>query len=269
MNLSFSPCGRPTMGTIPPHEGGKPMHLKQGLCVVLALATACTTSAFLAKAAVKEPSVAANVAPAAAFSPRSPNDRSAPGADEATAFSACIRAETLTPGAVIDLLSPNRKLLQRLSVNDQHEVVADAVSPGKYIIENDEIGSVLFTLHENASLSVLGGSGWTDGEILYLSKEENGTLCVLCYVPITDVDAKQGLCCTYSLLSEDYASDRILHFSVETEQTDDYYVQSCIFAGLREGTYSLIENGIDCQTVTISADEQSVKVSRYPLENAK
>lgn len=241
------------------------MHLKQGLIVVLALATACTTSAFFARAAVSEPAAPAK---AEAFSPRSPNDRGAPD-DAVNELLLTLHAEQLESGAVIDILTPNRTQLQQSVINDRHEAVIGEIPPGKYIAENSALGSVLFTLHDNASVSVLGGCGWTDGEILYLSDNEIGTLSVLCYVPVSEVDPIDGLCCTYSLIGDTYASDRILRFTVETEQKDGYYVQSCIFAGLPEGCYSLIENGTDCQTVTISADEQSVKVCRYPMETAK
>lgn len=243
------------------------MHFKQGLCVVLALATACMSSVLLAQAAVTEP--AERLIAAKAYSPRSPNDNTAPDSDAEKALSICLHAEQLEPGAFIDLLTPNRTLLQRLTVDERQEAVAEAIPPGKYIAENDNLGSVLFLLHENASLSVLGGSGWTDGEILYLSDQEIGTLYVLCYVPVSSVSPEDGLCCTYSLIGEQYASDRILRFTVETAQKDGYYVQSCIFAGLSEGTYTLAENGIDCQTVTVTADEPNVKVCRYPAGSAK
>ncbi|MCQ2419390.1 MAG: hypothetical protein MJ085_06350 [Clostridia bacterium] len=243
------------------------MRFKQGLCVVLALATACMSSVLLVQAAVTEPAEISNAAKT--YSPRSPNDNYAPDSDMHDALLVSLYAEQLESGAVIDILTPNRTQLQHLIVNDRHEAVADAIPPGKYIAENRDLGSVLFLLHENASLSVLGGCGWTDGEILHLSDNEIGTLNLFCYVPVSKVDPEDGLCCTYSLIGEQYVSDRILHFTVETAQKDGYYVQSCSFAGLPEGSYTLVENGTECQRITISADESSIRIRRYPPENMK
>lgn len=242
------------------------MRWKQGLCVALALATACGTTIGLAQAAVNEPSSPEISVPVETRSPRSPNNTMAPVSVQSSSqgFYILFRAQQLDTGAEIELYSSNRVLLQQLFVDSNHEAVSNRLMPGNYLVYHKQIGFVQISVHDNASVSVLGGNGWSDGEIIYLSSLDTGTLRILCYIPISAVDSEEGYTCTYSLLGENYASDRILHFTAEAEQVGRYYVMPCIFAGLPEGSFSLLENGQPNQTIVITADEQESSIVRYP-----
>lgn len=145
------------------------MRWKQGLCVFLALAAACCTTAGLAQAAVREPHSPENAVPTVVTSPRSPNDREAPAATQSQQYYAVIYAPQLEAGESIMLGSLDRKLQQEVFVNEKCEALIEPIPPGIYYAHHDTVGTMLFCLHNNASVSFLAGNGWADGELLYLS----------------------------------------------------------------------------------------------------
>lgn len=245
------------------------MNWKRGLCVAIMLALSIWTSVgILSEALAQGETAVPSETQGESNSPRSPDISEAPAEKTAdlTLVRMMIHADELSVGGQIEIMTPNRRLLQRLTVDEQHEAVTQALPPGQYLAVSEQLGSVLFSLHENASVAVIGGNGWSDGEMLCMSARQTGTVRICRTVDQAAVDALDGFWCVYSLIGTEYASDRVLHFTVETEQKDGKYRLSCMFGGLAEGTYTLLEDGAVVRQITISADapEQELLLPEAP-----
>lgn len=233
------------------------MRWKRGVCVLLLVAIAGGTTAGILCSGVAEAKEPSPQTQAQTKSPRSPNIPQTLAREKADFMLVrmMIRAEELEEGSTIDIETPSRQLVQTLTVNERHEAVTDGLQPGQYLAVSETIGSVLFSLHENASVSVIGGNGWSDGEMVWMSTQQTGTVRVCRYVEKSAVDADDGTWYTYSLQGQDYAADRIIHITLETAQEGAYYVQCCTFSGLAEGSYALWENGTQIRTVEVGAGD--------------
>lgn len=193
-------------------------------------------------------------------SPRSPNIVDALAREKADTgvVRMVIHADELPQDSVIEITTPGRTVLQTLTVNEQHEVVTNGLQPGQYLAISDEIGAVLFSLHDNASVAVLGGNGWSDGEMVYMTTQQTGTVQVLRYLSLESVPADEGTCYTYTLSGQGITTDRIIRFTTRTTQEDGCYLNSCTFAGLAAGEYELWENGTLLQSVSVTTQTPTV-----------
>lgn len=236
------------------------MKWKRGVCVLLLVAVAGGATAGIVSSAVAEAKEPSPQLQTESQSPRSPNISQTLAREKADLLLVrmMIRAEELTEGSTIEIMTPSRSIVQTLTVNERHEAVTSGLEPGQYLAVSEQIGGVLFSLHENASVAVIGGSGWSDGEMVYLTTQQTGTVRVCRYVAKDAVDAADGTWYTYSLLGQDYASDRIVHITMESEQEAGDYLQCCTFSGLPEGVYTLWENGTELQTVEVRAGDVTV-----------
>ncbi len=242
------------------------MSWKRGMCAVALLALAGGVTVYLAVTAINRPAAAANAqADLEAYSPRSPNIPEVltrEKADDGT-VRMMIHAEELPQNSIIEITTPGRTVLQTLTVNAQHEAVTNGLQPGQYLAISQQIGAVLFALHDNASVAVLGGNGWSDGEAVYMTTEQTGTVQVKRYINVDAVTADQVLCYTYTLSGQGITTDHILRFTTASSQAGGYYAGTCTFGGLAEGSYELWENGKLLQTVDVSTESAAV-VELYP-----
>lgn len=157
-----------------------------------------------------------------------------------------VKAEELPVGAQLTLYREGEDApLQTLTLNAQREAVTAAVGPDEYRIISEEGDVVTFRLRENAAVEVLGGYGWSDGEMLCLSRSP---VCSLRIVRRTD----DGAIYTYCLEGGGKQRGNILH----TQENAD--CGECRFFGLPEGDYVLYENGVRAATLRLCADRPLV-----------
>lgn len=237
------------------------MYWKRGVCVALLVAVVGSVTGYIAATAIDK-AHGANTAQLEleTDSPRSPNIYEALAREKADAgvVRMMIHADELPEGSVIEIATPGKTVLQTLTVNNQHEVVTNGLQPGQYLAISEEIGAVLFSLHDNASVAMLSGNGWSDGEMVFMTTQQTGTVQVLRYLPLETVSAEDTVCYTYTLSGQGITTDRILRFTVKTAQAEGYYVNSCTFAGLADGEYQLWENGTLLQTVSVSTESPAI-----------
>ena len=237
--------------------GSDAMNWKRGACVMLLVTAALSVTVCLAAAGIAQ-ALDADTAqiPTEPDSPRSPNiiDVLARELADNGMVRVLIHADELPQGRAIEITTPGKTVLQTLTVNDKHEVVTNGLQPGQYLAISEEIGAVLFSLHRNASVAVLGGKGWSDGEMVYMTTQQTGTVQVLRDLPISSVPAEDGVCYRYTLSGQGITTDRIIRFTTKTTQKDGFYQGSCTFAGLAAGEYELWENGTLLQRVSVTTD---------------
>jgi len=146
-----------------------------------------------------------------------------------------VRAEALAVGTPVRALDADGTELCAAAVDGGGECALRLPAGGTYTLRAGAL-EASFTLEENASLSGVGGDGWTDGEILYL----------------TDAPL-----CTLTVLS-DRAGDGSLEVTLRGEGTEERRFLSAetgdraVFAGLKPGEYTLEAGGAK-RAVTLGA----------------
>ncbi len=78
----------------------------------------------------------------------------------------------------VSLLEEDGQQIQALEFDRFGQAAAGPLSPGRYVIRS-AWGETAFTLRSNGALCQVEGEGWTDGEILHVSRNTMGTLTVL------------------------------------------------------------------------------------------
>ena len=124
------------------------------------------------------------------------------------------------------------------------ETATMAMPPGDYWILCDSGRRVGFRLAQNASLTMLGGAGWTDGEILYVTDLPGCSVEVVCWLTQDEWESGAYETTRLELWSGENMQSMALTFSPDQEPEDNgYYRSSCRFEGLSPGTYALQRNG--------------------------
>lgn len=149
-----------------------------------------------------------------------------------------IVAEDTEPQGTVTVSLPEGGVLQRLRVNRSHEAVSNGLAAGQYALDGSDGSRALISLRENGSVAVLGGDGWTDGEMVHLTREFAGTVQLICYGTAGEHHA-------FTLEGPEGSYDQVVSF-VEDKP------QGCSFGGLPAGSYTLWADGQQIQTMTIS-----------------
>lgn len=84
-------------------------------------------------------------------------------------------------GEQICVRLPDGSLVERVVVSESGEAVTDGLCAGQYLLEAEGLGRSLVSLRENASVAVLDGAGWSDGEMIHLTDRFAGFLHLVCY----------------------------------------------------------------------------------------
>lgn len=131
--------------------------------------------------------------------------------------------------------------------------LSELIMPGTYFAVTQE-GCTEFVLHEDASVSVSSGYGWSDGEQLFLRAGQAGTVHIERLSSAEDLN-EQGGWLDYTLSN----ASQTLHQTIRCTQKDT--LLQCIFRGVPYGTYTLEENGERKCTVSVSAEQQEVTLA--------
>lgn len=154
-----------------------------------------------------------------------------------------------------ELYSSQGDWMQSLDFADG-ETLTMAMPPGDYCLLRPDDHFVSFRLAQNAAISMLGGQGWTDGEILYMEDVPGGSIQVVCWLTPEEFDSGQYGICWLNLYGEELLQSTALHFVPELEPEDNgYYCQSWNFQGLPPGTYTLEKDGQPAAIVTLTDEE--------------
>lgn len=142
--------------------------------------------------------------------------------------------------------------LQTLQV-ENGTAVSDLMMPGTYFAATEQ-GCTEFVLHKNASVSVSCGCGWSDGEQLYLTDEQVGSVTVERFAS-ERVLTEDGGWIDYTLVNAKTRLREVVRCSGPQE------LLTCVFAGVPYGDYVLEENGIAQCHVTLSEAVPEISVT--------
>lgn len=78
----------------------------------------------------------------------------------------------------VSLLEEHGQPLQTLEFDRFGQAAAGPLMPGRYLIRS-AWGETAFSLRSNGAVCQVEGQGWTDGEVLHISRQTSGTLTVL------------------------------------------------------------------------------------------
>ncbi len=156
----------------------------------------------------------------------------------------------------IRLCRPDGSLLQTLYSNEEGQSATDLLEPGEYLAVSQQ-SRVAFLLEENASISVLRGNGWSDGEVLYLSGADNASLTLRRKIDAAEL-SESTLWIEYVLEGAGIRRHQILCCTEEGDYT-------LLFLGLPSGTYSLYENGIARARIVLHGNDaqQTLELSAH------
>ena len=153
-----------------------------------------------------------------------------------------------------DLYSSQGDWLQCLDLWEG-ETRTEAMPPGDYCLLREDGNFVSFRIKQNAAIEMLGGNGWSDGEILYLEDLPGGSVQVVCWLTPEEYESGQYRICWLNLYGLETMQSAALHFGTELEPEDNgMYCQSWRFQGLTPGTYVLERNGQMESTVTLTRE---------------
>lgn len=152
----------------------------------------------------------------------------------------------------IRLYTREGKPLQTLQV-ENGTAVSDLMTPGTYFAATEQ-GCTEFILNKNASVSVSCGCGWSDGEQLYLTDEQVGTVTVERFAS-ERVLTEDGGWIDYTLVNAKTRLREVVRCSKPQE------LLTCVFAGVPYGEYVLEENGIEQCHVSINEDLPEISVT--------
>lgn len=156
---------------------------------------------------------------------------------------------------IAELYSSQGDWLQRLDLTDG-ETKTMAMPPGDYCLLRQDDSFVSFRLQQNAAIEMLGGNGWTDGEILYIEDVPGGSIQVMCWLSPEEFDSGLHRICWLNLYGEGTEKSAALHFVPELEPEDNgRYCLSCSFQGLMPGTYQLEKDGQPAAAITLRQEE--------------
>lgn len=131
--------------------------------------------------------------------------------------------------------------------------VSDLMQPGVYFAAT-ELGCTEFILHENASVSVTCGCGWSDGEQLHLTSEQVGAVTVERFADGRTL-TEDGGWVDYTLVNGQTRLREVVRCTKPKE------LLTCVFKGVPYGEYTLEENGVPQCRVTVDEDSPEIAVS--------
>lgn len=153
-----------------------------------------------------------------------------------------------------ELYSSQGDWLERLDLYTG-ETKTKAMPPGDYCLLRQDESFVSFRLKQNAAIEMLGGNGWSDGEILYLEDLSGGSVQVVCWLTPEEFDSGEHRICWLNLYGEDGIQSAALHFPVDLEAEDNgMYCQSWSFQGLKPGIYTLEKDGQQAACITLTRE---------------
>ena len=162
----------------------------------------------------------------------------------------CVRGSGLA-----DLYSSQGDWLQQLDLCDG-ETRTEAMPPGDYCLLREDENFVSFRLKQNAAIEMLGGNGWSDGEILYLEDLPGGSVQVVCWLTPEEFDSGAHRICWLNLYGTEGIQSAALYFNAELEPEDNgMYCQCWSFQGLKPGTYVLEKDGQQTATITLTREQ--------------
>ena len=150
----------------------------------------------------------------------------------------------------IDIFDKKGVQLQSLKPDAEGMVVSERMTPGQYQAVTEQ-GRTEFTLHENASVSVESGCGWSDGEQIHLTSKSVGSVTVRRIVG--SGEATDGWL-DYTLSDDVYESREVIWRIAGAKEL------TCTFYGVPYGNYILAENGVACGEVSVSADAPDLEI---------
>ncbi|MDR0889110.1 MAG: hypothetical protein LBM28_00505 [Oscillospiraceae bacterium] len=164
-----------------------------------------------------------------------------------------VRVAMIADGDIreIQLYRSNGVFVETLTPDAEGMVASSALTPGEYQAATEK-GSVLFTVHENASIDVSSGCGWSDGEQLHLTEKSVGTLTIYRNVESGELQNSDGWL-NYTLSDGDYYARIVLRENGTAQLVG-------VFHGVPYGAYMLRENGEECQAVYITAQSPNIEV---------
>lgn len=131
--------------------------------------------------------------------------------------------------------------------------VSELLPPGVYFAAT-ALGCTEFTLHEDASVSVNCGCGWSDGERLCLTSERVGVVTVERFASELAL-AEDGGWVDYTLVNAHTRLREVVRCTKPQE------LLTCVFRGVPYGEYTLEENGAAQCRVTVDENSPEVAVS--------
>ena len=146
----------------------------------------------------------------------------------------------------VQLFAADGTLLQSLKTDATGAAFTELLEAGEYYAVTAD-SCTRFCLRENAASEVLGGCGWSDGEQLYLTGAQIGTVRI--------EGAAQGDWLDFVLTDGAHRRREVVYCKTETI--------SCVFEGVPYGTYTLSEGGKQLCIVTVDAQSPDVTVD-YP-----
>lgn len=149
------------------------------------------------------------------------------------------------------LYDSNGLLLQTLVPDAEGMAATDHIPPGTYRAVSEK-GGVNFTLHENASVTAQSGYGWSDGEQLFLTDSEVGTLTIHRIVKEDELADSNGWL-DYTLSDGVYYAREVVRYTTQAQLT-------CTFYGIPYGSYVLSENGVECSLIEVSQDTPDLEI---------
>ncbi len=146
------------------------------------------------------------------------------------------------PVGRIRICSADGMPLQTLTPDSEGRALSELMEPGTYLAFT-QYGCAEFLLRENASVEVLSGCGWSDGEQLHLTDAQVGTVTIEAPRPET---AEGWL--DFVLTDGDFRRREVVWFAPDEERV------CCTFAGVPFGTYVLEKSGVEQCNVVLTAE---------------
>lgn len=144
----------------------------------------------------------------------------------------------------ISLYDENGALVQKLTPTDGF-ASSKLLPAGRYYAFSGQVCTVFF-LHDDCTITLEGGCGWTDGQTLHLTNEPVGTVRA-------EFVAKQPYY-TFSLVGTAFSEQKTVHTSIG--QT-----VSCEFLGIPYGTYKLYRGDEAVGSICISESTPNITLA--------
>lgn len=153
------------------------------------------------------------------------------------------------PSAYILLCAADGTALETLTPDDAGQVRTAPIEPGEYSAAT-EYGSAAFFLHEDGSVELLRGFGWSDGERLHLTSGQTGTLTVT-----VRLSGGSDGWLDFVLTDDTLRRREVVSYTARDDSAQ------CTFAGIPFGLYTLELNEVKQCSVIFSADAPTVRLT--------
>lgn len=240
------------MGKLDPY--GKRLLLVAGMFGVAAV-LATVTSVHAGRALSQPRQAEVHAEPLAAVQPLSEAEESTASRQDASPADAVQQPETdagffvvvrTEPGRQLSVLQPQGACLQTVTANERGDATFSGLLPGRYRIVSGTCGGD-FWLWENAAVTALSGTLWSDGELLHLT--DTPTVSVRLLLKTTEEQA--GRVVTVTLTSKEGLDYHRSFVAGEPELATVEY--DCI----TPGDYRIrIDNKIICVVTVTDETEQ-------------